>query len=232
MGNVHFKLLAVASVTLLTIAGCAAETADGDDEEVGSAEGAATSSVSLKYEGTCEFLRNCSTYSRGLPAGQVTWGCTGRGACDDNALWVAGPTRSYCGKTVKICNGSRCTNALVKDVSVSRDWEASNGVMKALSLPYGLTGRCSGYGGGRVTVSTNASGSSSSGSSSSGSTQPRRDGEDGSCWSSTLSQTVSELACVQSRSNGVWYQCKDGDWYRGVSGGDGPYGDCASQHRL
>ncbi len=131
-------------------------------EDVADSEGAASSGrqrVNLQYEGTCEFLRTCSRFSRNLPEGQVTWGCEGRGACDDDALWVAGPTRSQCGKTVRICRGSRCTNALVKDVSVSRSWEASNGVLSALGLPFGLTGRCSGYGGGQVTVEVQSGGS-------------------------------------------------------------------------
>lgn len=148
------RIVVVAATSLASLAGCASEIPD--EEYIGEEEGAATSSVSLKYEGTCEFLRSCSTYSRNLPAGKVSWGCTGVGACSDSALWVAGPTRAYCGKTVRICKGGTCTNALVKDVSVSRDWEASNGVMDALDLPHGLAGRCSGFGGGRVTVSTTA----------------------------------------------------------------------------
>lgn len=220
-------VVVVATTSLASLAGCAAEI---PDEETGEAEGAATASVNLKYEGTCEFLRSCSTYSRGLPAGQVTWGCTGVGSCSDSALWVAGPTRSYCGKTVKICKGGTCTNAVVKDVSVSRDWEASNGVMAALGLPHGLSGRCSGFGGGRVTVSTTARASTPPAPASS----TGREDEDGSCFSSTLSRTVPEKSCVESRSNGVWYQCNNGDWYRGVEGnGDsGPYGACVEKHSL
>jgi hypothetical protein len=53
---------------------------------------------------------------------------------------------------VRICRGSQCTNALVKDISVSRSWEASNGVLDAVGLPHGLSGRCGGYGGGSVTL--------------------------------------------------------------------------------
>jgi hypothetical protein len=156
------RLLIVLGSTGLLIgaAGCAVDSTQ--DEEQGAGEETTGESedelrtlnnVPLKYEGTCDFLRSCSSYSRNLPAGNVTWGCTGVGMCSDSALWVAGPTRSYCGKTVRICNGTRCTNALVKDISVSRDWEASNGVLSALRLPYGLTGRCSGFGGGRVRIS-------------------------------------------------------------------------------
>jgi len=134
---------------------CAAspEDADAAEEESDSTSDALSKkTVPLKYEGTCEFLRNCSSYSRNVAEGQVTWGCTGVGVCSDTALWVAGPTRASCGKRVRLCKGTLCTTALVKDISVSRDWEASNGVMEALDLPYGLTGRCSGYGGGRVSV--------------------------------------------------------------------------------
>lgn len=140
------------SLSFLVVA-CAAPTDDeGEEDEIGETEGAATRSVSLKYEGTCDFLHSCSSWSRGLPEGQVLWGCGGAGTCDDDGLWVAGPNRSYCGKKVQICKGGKCTTAKVKDISVSHDWEGSNGVMDALDLPHGLTGRCSGYGGGRATV--------------------------------------------------------------------------------
>ncbi|MBX3252460.1 MAG: hypothetical protein KF901_35125 [Myxococcales bacterium] len=164
------RLLFIGSLLLTIVStACATEVdfdENEDDEEIAETEEALTNkSVSLKYEGTCEFLRNCSRWSRGLPEGNVLWGCSAEntrgsssqryGACEDTGLWVAGPTRGYCGKTAKICKGRVCVNAKVKDVSVSRDWEASNGVLAALNLPYGLTGRCSGYGGGRVTISTN-----------------------------------------------------------------------------
>lgn len=145
--------LGALAVSLSIVVACAAPTDESEGEDdVGETEGAATKSVSLKYEGTCDFLRSCSSWSRGLPEGQVLWGCGGAGACDDDGLWVAGPNRSYCGKKVQICKGGTCTTATVKDISVSRDWEGSNGVMDALDLPHGLTGRCSGYGGGRATV--------------------------------------------------------------------------------
>ena len=160
------RLVAVGSLLFTVLsAACAAETDDELEEDVSGTESAITNkSVSLKYEGTCEFLRTCSRWSRGLPEGNVLWGCSAEnddhgsldyGPCDDDDLWVAGPTRAYCGKTAKICKGTTCVNAKVKDISVSRDWEASNGVMAALGLPYGLTGRCSGFGGGTVKVTTN-----------------------------------------------------------------------------
>lgn len=146
--------LGALAASLFVVVACAAPTDEEGAEEAGEVEGAASAakSVSLKYEGTCDFLRSCSTWSRGLPEGQVLWGCTGQGTCDDDGLWMAAPNRSYCGKKVQVCKNGKCTTATVKDISVSRDWEASNGVMEAVDLPYGLTGRCSGYGGGKVTV--------------------------------------------------------------------------------
>lgn len=156
----------------IPVVGCAATTEEGatDDELVAESEDAVTAgarTVSLRYEGTCDFLRSCSSWSRGLPPGMARWGCPAEnqdrdgngsrdyGTCVDSDLWVAGPTRAYCGKTARICRGEVCVDARVKDVSVSRHWEGSNGVFDALNLSHGLTGRCSGYGGGRVTVTAN-----------------------------------------------------------------------------
>jgi hypothetical protein len=169
------SLLAALLLLGVPAVGCAATSTEegaANDEIVGDSEDAVVSgggprTVSLRYEGTCDFLRSCSSWSRGLPAGTARWGCPAEnrdhdgngsrdyGTCSDSELWVAGPTRAYCGKTARICRGEVCVNARVKDVSVSQHWEGSNGVFDALNLSYGLTGRCSGYGGGRVTVSAN-----------------------------------------------------------------------------
>lgn len=54
----------------------------------------------------------------------------------------------------------------------------------------------------------------------------------GGCHSATLDRVVGELACVQAESNGAYYQCKDGKWYRGVTNGSGPYGACSATHPL
>jgi hypothetical protein len=54
----------------------------------------------------------------------------------------------------------------------------------------------------------------------------------GSCWSPTKDAQMDGLSCVQSRSNSIWFQCKDGLWYRGVTGSTGPFGACTSVHPL
>lgn len=162
------KLVAATFAAMVVlVSACAVEPTDEEpaDETADELRTSGYGATTLKYEGTCDFLGSCSKWSRGLPAGRVVWGCgqynddvdndgaDEHGACSNSELWVAGPTRSYCGKTVKICKGTKCVNAKVKDVSVSRDWEGSNGVFDALGLSYGLTGKCSGFGNGRVTVS-------------------------------------------------------------------------------
>ena len=48
----------------------------------------------------------------------------------------------------------------------------------------------------------------------------------GGCYSNTLGKTMPEGACVFSAGDGVTQQCHNGLWYRGVSGGTGPYGAC------
>ncbi len=54
----------------------------------------------------------------------------------------------------------------------------------------------------------------------------------GGCTSATLGRTVPEGACVQSGSTDLWYQCREGKWYRGVENGSGPYGRCTEMHSL
>lgn len=100
--------------------------------------------VRIVYQGSCDFLHRCDRFSRNLPEGQVSWGCLGRpAACVDSDHWLSGPSRDYCGKTVKICKGSTCTTGKVMDVSVSRSFEASQGVLDAIGIGYGGGSTCS-----------------------------------------------------------------------------------------
>lgn len=54
----------------------------------------------------------------------------------------------------------------------------------------------------------------------------------GGCWSPTLNDQVDAYECVQSRKDRVWFQCKDGSWYRGVKGDTGPFKACKDTHPL
>lgn len=106
----------------------------------------------IAFEGSCNFLHSCSSFSKKLPAGEVSWGCTGVAVCSDTAHWLAGPSRAYCNKTVTVCKGSSCTTGTVLDVSNAAEWEGSEGLLGAIGIPYSITGTCSGTGGGVVTI--------------------------------------------------------------------------------
>ena len=58
------------------------------------------------------------------------------------------------------------------------------------------------------------------------------DGGEGGCWSATLQDMMDARTCVQSKSNGVWFQCMEGAWYRGGDAASGPFGQCQGSHPL
>ncbi len=53
-------------------------------------------------------------------------------------------------------------------------------------------------------------------------------GGDGTCWSTTLGRNMAQRACVQSRSDSQWYQCRDGVW----RAGQGSQGACNGSYPL
>jgi hypothetical protein len=117
---------------------------DGAAPSSGGGTYSTTKNISIVYQGSCSFLHRCDSYSRNLPDGQVNWGCLGHGAvCVDSEHWASGPSHAYCGKTVQFCKGSVCTTAVIKDVSVSHDFEGSQGVFDALGIGYGGGSTCS-----------------------------------------------------------------------------------------
>lgn len=56
----------------------------------------------------------------------------------------------------------------------------------------------------------------------------------GACWSATVGKHLEPGGCFQRQSDGTWFQCKGGLWYRGVnaSGTSGPHGPCTSSYPL
>lgn len=48
----------------------------------------------------------------------------------------------------------------------------------------------------------------------------------GGCFSNTLQDTMEPMACVESKFDLVWQQCKDGKWYRGGDDTNGKFGPC------
>lgn len=46
------------------------------------------------------------------------------------------------------------------------------------------------------------------------------------CWSATKQDTMPPHSCVEQKDTKIWFQCKDGKWYRGGDDVQGPYGYC------
>jgi lysozyme C len=55
---------------------------------------------------------------------------------------------------------------------------------------------------------------------------------DGGCYSGTLEEMEPAKTCVESKFDNLWYQCEAGSWVRGGESGSGPSGTCASRHPL
>ena len=109
-------------------------------------------STTIQYEGSCEFLLNCSTYSDG----KVNWGCGGSG-CTADMPFIAAPASfaGVCGEEVTIClaGTDTCTVAEVKDMSCCNRWEASGTVLRNLGVSFGESvSACSGFGEAKVTI--------------------------------------------------------------------------------
>ena len=115
------------------------------------------------FAGSCSQRRQCSERSASLSAGQLNWACDGSGSCADDDLWVAAPRAgalglaqtTLCGRSVRICAGAKCVNALIRDASMYQTkWEASQGVLTRIGISSGVRdGTCGAYGAGNLPVS-------------------------------------------------------------------------------
>lgn len=236
-------LVLLSTTTLACVAGCAIEPpADGDGENGETTEAALSANggrTMLYYLGSSSFLRQC--------AGN-TLGC-GRAvsSVSDSTPYFSAPrtwSRSTCDDYYTFEANGRCVEAQRLEVSDTRNFiEGNPGLFRGLGLRSSDGRNCAGSGQATVTMKPGRHcGSSSSAppapapsSTTSAPADPAPaadDPGDGACFSATLNKGMPAMACVQSRSNSIWYQCHDRKWYRGVSDGDGPFGACASLHPL
>lgn len=117
----------------------------------GTFNGKSYSGVTLLWQGNWSYLVQCDSYSR--KKGRVVFFCDespSRSFVDDGA-WIAVPnasfSRSLCGKTARVCKGSRCIVAKVVERSVTAGkWEGSTAVMDALGVNTGFSGCSSSFG--------------------------------------------------------------------------------------
>jgi hypothetical protein len=52
------------------------------------------------------------------------------------------------------------------------------------------------------------------------------------CWSATKQDTMPPLSCVEQKDTAIWFQCKEGKWYRGGDDVQGPFGYCNGTYPL
>lgn len=160
----RFSLALLLSAGLVSVSACGAapEVEPGAEDDLSDIEQApldeltlsamATVNTTLYYEGSCAFLRRCSS---GAGAMGKTY-CNGYYTCSDTAAWVARPTSvsiSKCGGTARICRGTRCVSAAIRDTSCCGHWEGNPAVFRALGLGYGDGSGCAGYGQASVSIS-------------------------------------------------------------------------------
>jgi hypothetical protein len=92
--------------------------------------------TTLYFEGTCDFLDNCSSYDN------LT--CGAPYTCTDTTNWIARKNTGYniCNETVYICrkdNPYHCTTAKVWDTSSGNMWEGNKSLFEALGFEYNCT---------------------------------------------------------------------------------------------
>lgn len=151
--------------SVLAVLGCASLDTQQEEFDLGS-DALVNPNANLHYEGSCQFLLNCSTPSKGT--GMVNWGCrTFRpdwegGSCSSADLWVAVPPSlrgELCATKVRVCRNGVCRIADAKDVSVvtgnNNYYEGSPALLSALAISYSENvPSCSGTGTGTVTISS------------------------------------------------------------------------------
>jgi hypothetical protein len=225
-GKLGLGTIVLLSVTLVSIAGCAAETTD-EGETAGSSEDALTASggtTLMHYLGSSSFLRQCAGNTLGCGKSVASVG--------DAAPYFSAPrtwSRSTCNEWFTFRSNGRCVEAQRLEVSDRRNFiEGNPAVFKALGLHHSDGKNCAGSGQATATVTPGRHCNGSGGTTDPGETdQPA-----GSCFSNTLRKAMPEKTCVQSKADELWYQCNDGGWVAGGGSGTGPFGACASKHPL
>jgi lysozyme C len=235
VGQVHVRLLAVAMVSLTTIAGCAAQAPDDGSEPVGESQdhllagrrlsereaatlirqaGFAEAVVgkmlcTIKYESN--FYERASNKNRN--------GSSDYGLFQVNSVHFgdAGCPSSASGLYDAATN-TKCAFRIYKSQGIN----AWYGYQKHRS-------ECDGY---RAPASGGAAPANGNADPTPDDTSDTADTGANACYSGTLEEMVPEGTCVESKFDGEWYQCKATKWTSGGASGTGPVGACVSKHPL
>jgi hypothetical protein len=222
------SFIIVAATSLMAFgsaAGCAAPT-DGDDEPVGESQDHLLAGRRLSPSEVARLVREA-----GFPESVV-----GKMVCTakyESSFYERASNRNHNGSTdyglFQINSvhfgDSGCPT------SSSGLYDAARNARCAYAV-YRMQGLNAWYGYRRHKTECNNTRAPASSGSSDSDPQVNTTDDTGGCYSATLEDMMDGRTCVQSKFDGVWYQCANGEWYRGVSGSSGPYGECKSTHPL
>ena len=228
----HHRFLAVALVSLTSIAGCAAETPEDGSEPVGESQdhllagrrlsqGEAATLIrqagfpeSVVGKMLCTIKYESNFYERA--SNKNSNGSSDYGLFQVNSLHFrdAGCPSSAAGLYDAAAN-TRCALKIYKSQGVN----AWYGYKKHKA-------ECDSY---RAPA---GGGAAPAGNTADPTPDDTTDTTAGGCYSGTLAEMVPASTCVESKFDGEWYQCKDTKWLAGGASGTGPNGACVSKHPL
>ena len=236
MGQFQIRLLAVAVVTLTTIAGCAADTTDdGSSEPTGESQDHLLAGRRLSEHEAATLIRRA-----GFPESAVgKMLCTikyesnfyerasnrNRNGSVDYGLFQVNSTHFHdagCPSTAAGLYDATANTRCALNIYRSQGSNAWYGYKKHRS-------ECDSY----PAPSGSASNSNSAPTANSATPDDQTDtSADGGCYSGTLEEMEPAKTCVESKFDNLWYQCQAGGWVRGGDDGSGPNGVCSSKHPL
>ena len=229
MGQMHIRLLAVAMVSLATVAGCAAETPEDESEGVGESQDHLLAGRRLSEREAATLIRQA-----GFPESVV-----GKMLCT-----IKYESNFYERASNRNRNGSSDYGLFQVNSIHFRDagcpssaaglYDAAANTKCALSI-YRSQGVNAWYGYKKHRSECDGYRAPASGGAAPAAGAPDPDDNDstaGSCYSGTLEEMVPASTCVESKYDSAWYQCKGTKWIAGGASGSGPNGACVSKHPL
>jgi hypothetical protein len=234
--------LALVSISLVSMTGCAAPAAE-EGESLGESEDRLLAGRRLSEQEVATVLRNAGFAENQVPRMVCTAkyessfyerasntnrnGSTDRGLFQINSIHVGG-TRGCPTNSEALWNpttNAKCALAIYKSQGIN----AWYGYRKHKT-------ECDSYTVRGGTPAPNNGGNDPDDDDTPTPTPPTTptdpDQEAGGCWSGTLQDFVGPRTCVESKFDGILYQCMEGKWYRGVSNGAGRFGECTETHFL
>ncbi len=230
--QIHVRLLAVAMVSLTSIAGCAAEAPGDDADPVGESQDHLLAGRRLSQTEAASLIRQA-----GFPEAVV-----GKMLCT-----IKYESNFYERASNKNSNGSsdyglfQVNSIHFHDAgcpsSAAGLYDAAANTRCALKI-YKSQGINAWYGYKKHKTECDGTRAPAAGAApapSGGTADPTPDDNDttaGGCYSGTLEEMVPASTCVESKFDDKWYQCIDTKWIAGGASGTGPNGACVSKHPL